>query len=195
MSYPTTPVFTTVNLKSESPTLVSEAASGKLQARQIAGQRWSFSASYAPMTRSEFAPVSAFIMQQRGRLNTFYIELPVISDSASSASGTLAVNNISGYVAGTTTIAVNGLSGRLSVGDLIKFNGHDKVYMVVDESDTSGNTTSITVEPQLVQGVVNDETIDYNSVQMKVRLNNDVQEFGLRTDSLISYEVDFIEAI
>lgn len=191
MSYPTSPVFNTVNLQSQSPTLVSEAASGKLQARQIAGQRWVFTASYPPLTRSEFAPVSAFIMQQRGRLNTFTIEIPVVSDSASSATGTLAVNGA--VTAGNTVIAVDGLTGSLELGDLVKFNGHDKVYMVVAVS--GANMTSMTVEPPLVEDVANDETIIYNNVPMKVRLNNDVQEFGLRTDSLVSYEVDFIEAI
>lgn len=191
MSYPTSPVFNTVNLQSQSPTLVSEAASGKLQARQIAGQRWVFTASYPPLTRSEFAPVSAFIMQQRGRLNTFTIEIPVVSDSASSATGTLAANG--SVTAGNTSITVDGLTGTLSVGDLVKFNGHDKVYMIVAVS--GANMTSMTVEPPLVENVANDETIIYNNVPMKVRLNNDVQEFGLRTDSLVSYEVDFIEAI
>jgi hypothetical protein len=191
MSYPTTPVFQTVNLQSQSPTLVSESASGKLQARQIAGQRWSFSARYSPLSRSEFAPVSAFIMQQRGRLNTFTIELPIMSDSASSATGTLAANGA--VAAGNTVITTDGLTGSLNVGDMVKFNGHDKVYMVVAVSGT--NMTSMTVEPPLTDSVADNETIDYNNVLMKVRLNNDVQEFGLRTDSLVSYEVDFIEAI
>jgi hypothetical protein len=191
MSYPTTPVFQTVNLQSQSPTLVSESASGKLQARQIAGQRWSFSARYSPLSRSEFAPVSAFIMQQRGRLNTFTIELPIMSDSASSATGTLAANGA--VAAGNTVITTDGLTGSLNVGDMVKFNGHDKVYMVVAVSGT--NMTSMTIEPPLTDSVADDETIDYNNVLMKVRLNNDVQEFGLRTDSLVSYEVDFIEAI
>lgn len=191
MAYPTSPVFQSVNLQSQSPTLVSEAASGKLQARQIAGQRWVFTASYPPLTRAEFAPVSAFIMQQRGRLNTFTIEIPVVSDSASSATGTLAVNGA--VTAGNTVITVDGLTGSLELGDLVKFNGHDKVYMIVAKSGT--NMTSMTVEPPLVENVANNETIIYNNVPMKVRLNNDVQEFGLRTDSLVSYEVDFIEAI
>lgn len=191
MAYPTSPVFSTVNLQSVSPTLVSESVSGKLQARQIAGQRWSFSASYAPMTRFEFAPVSAFIMQQRGRLNTFTIELPIMSDSGSSATGTLAANGA--VTSGNTVITVDGLTGTLELGDLVKFDNHDKVYMVVAKSGT--NMTSMTIEPPLAEDVADNEEIIYNNVPMKVRLNNDVQEFGLRTDSLISYEVDFIEAI
>jgi len=193
MAYPTSPVFRTVNLQSVSPTLVSESVSGKLQARQIAGQRWSFTASYPPLTRTEFAPVSAFIMQQRGRLNTFTIQIPIIKDSLSEAAGTLAANG--SVTAGNTDVTVDGISGNLEVGDLVAFDGHDKVYMVVATTETDGDTTQITVEPPLVEDVANDEEIAYNNVPMKVRLNNDVQEFGLRTDSLVSYEVDFIEAI
>ena len=193
MSFPTSPIFRTVNLKSESPTLVSEAASGKLQARQIAGQRWSFTASYPPMTRTEFAPVLGFILQQRGRLNTFTVQIPIVKDSLSSATGTLAANGSA--AAGVTSITVDGVTGALEVGDLVKFNGHDKVYMVVDTTETTGNTTTMVIEPPLRSGVADNETIAYNSVPMKVRLNNDVQEYGIGVNSLISYELDFIEAI
>ena len=193
MSYPSSPIFATVNLTSQHKTLISEAISGKIQARQIAGQKWTFTAKYPPMTRSEFAPVSAFIMQQRGALNTFTVEIPVISDSASSASGTLVVNNVGGYSAGDTAITVDGMTGALSAGDLIKFNGHDKVYMVVSTAGT--NMVTMGIEPPLTDNVADDEVITYNSVVMKVRLANDVQEFALRTDGLIDYEVDFIEVI
>jgi hypothetical protein len=193
MSYPTTPVFSAVNLSSQNKTLISEAISGKIQARQIAGHKWTFTASYPPLTRAEFAPVSAFIMQQRGMLNTFDVEIPIVSDSLSVASGTFAVNG--SRSAGDTSLAVDGLTGAIEAGDLIKFNGHTKVYMVVDKTDSLGNTVAITIEPPLVESVANNETIIYNNVPMRVRLANDVQEFGLRTDSLVTYEVDFIEVI
>lgn len=193
MSYPTTPVFQTVNLQSQSPTLVSESASGKLQARQIAGQRWSFTAKYSPMTRSEFAPVFGFIMQQRGRLNAFTVQIPIIEDSLSSAAGTLAANGSAS--AGATSVTVDGVTGALEIGDLVKFDNHDKVYMVVGTTETSGNTTNITIEPPLRASVADDEEVIYNSVPMKVKLNNDVQEFSIGVNSLIGYELDFIEAL
>lgn len=193
MSFPTSPSFKTVKLVSESPTLVSESASGKLQARQIAGQRWSFTASYPAMTRAEFAPVLGFIMQQRGRLNAFTVQIPIIKDSLSSATGTLAANGSAS--AGATSVTVDGVTGALEIGDLVKFNNHDKVYMVVGTTETSGNTTNITIEPPLRASVADDEEVIYNSVPMKVKLNNDVQEFSIGVDSLIGYELDFIEAL
>lgn len=195
MSYPTSPKFRTVDLKSENSSLMSETVSGKIQIRQVANQKWSFSAKYPPMTRAEFMPIYAFLMQQKGMFGTFTVQIPIMEDARGTASGTLAVNNGAGYAIGASTIAVDGITGTVVEGDLIKFAGHDKVYMVVSHTETSGNTTSIGIEPPLYDAVADDETISYDDVPMKVRLRNDVQEFAIRTDSLMEYEVDFIEVI
>ena len=40
--------------------------SGKSFRRQVAGQRWSFTLSFPIMTRTDFAPLQAFIIKQRG---------------------------------------------------------------------------------------------------------------------------------
>jgi len=195
MSYPETPVFQAIGFDSISPTLISEAVNGRTQTRQIAGQRWAFSAKYPPMTRADFMPVYAFIMQQRGQKNTFTVTVPIIEDARGTASGTLAVNNGSGYTAGGTVVTVDGITGTIVEGDLVKFANHDKVYMVVAHTETTGNTTSITIEPPLRAALVDNEGITYDDVPVKVRLKNDVQSYDLRVDSLIEYEVDFIEAL
>lgn len=193
MSYPETPVFQSVGFESISPTLISESVNGRTQARQIAGQRWSFSAKYPPMNRVDFMPVYAFLMQQRGQLNTFTVTIPIIEDARGTATGSLLANGVAS--AGATSVTVDGITGTLVEGDLIKFAGHDKVYMVVAHTETTGNTTSITVEPPLRTGVADDEAITYDDVPIKVRLKNDVQAFDLRVDSLFEYEVDFIETL
>jgi hypothetical protein len=195
MSYPTSPKFRTVDLKSENSSLMSETVSGKIQVRQLANQKWSFSAKYPPMTRAEFMPIYAFLMQQQGMYGTFTVQIPIMEDARGTASGTLRVNNAGGYAVGSSTITVDGITGTLLEGDLVKFTGHDKVYMVVSHTETSGNTTSIGIEPPLYASVANDSAISYDDVPMKVRLRNDVQEFNIRVDSLIEYEVDFVEVI
>ena len=68
--------FTAINLKSNQKTLVSETDSGKTFRRQVQGQRFSFTVSYPPMTRSEFAPLMAFIMKQRSRQEAFTVTFP-----------------------------------------------------------------------------------------------------------------------
>ena len=191
MAYPTTPVFQALNLKSNDKTLVSQSVNGRTQSRKLASQYWEFSAVYPPMTRAEFMPVYAFIMAQSGQHQTFNIQLPVLDDTQGTAAGTL--KSSAAHAAGLTTINVDGVVGKLSVGDMVKF-GHDKVYMIT-LTNTSGDTTLIDIMPPLRQSIANDEVINYQNVTIKVRLKNDVQEFGIGNDGLFSYEVDFIEAL
>ena len=192
MAYPTTPVFQSVNLKSNDKTLTSQTVNGRTQSRKLASQYWEFSAKYPPMTQADFMPVYAYVMQQRGQSNTFTVRIPVLEDARGTASGTLRVNGTK--AAGQTTIVVDGITGTIVEGDMIKFS-HDKVYMVVGHTETSSNTTSINIQPPLRSNVANDETINYDTVTMKVRLRNDIQSFGMSNDGLFRYEVDFIEAL
>ena len=189
-TYPTTPVFNAVGFTSQYFNLSSETISGRIQVRNIGGQRFSFTASYPPMTRSEFQPVSAFMMQQRGMAETFTIVLPQVSEASGTASGTLTAN--AAVAIGATSIAVDGFTGILKAGDMVKFAGHNKVYMITADRSGPG---SLYFEPALISSVSENEVITYDDVPFTVRLNNDVQEFGIATDLTYSYEVDFVEAI
>ena len=68
--------FTAINLKNNQKTLLSETDSGKTFRRQVQGQRFSFTISYPPMSRAEFAPVMAFIMKQRNTKENFTVTFP-----------------------------------------------------------------------------------------------------------------------
>jgi hypothetical protein len=188
-TYPSTPVFSSVGFTSEYFNLSSQTISGRMQVRNIGGQRFRFTASYPPMSRAEFAPVNAFIMSQRGMAETFTIVLPEVSTKGGTATGTLSAN--ANAAIGATSVAVTGISGTLKAGDVIKFANHSKVYMVT--ADRSGAGT-MTFFPGLVSAVVNTEQITYTNVPFTVRLANDVQEFSIGTDLYYSYEVDMIEA-
>lgn len=189
-TYPTTPVFSALNFTSQYFNLSSETISGRIQVRNIGGQRFSFTASYPPMTRAEFQPVIAFIMKQRGKAETFTIVLPEISDASGDVSGTMLANG-AGTI-GDTLIGVDGFTGTLKAGDLFKFAGHDKIYMAT--SDRSG-PGALSFEPALISSVSDNEVMSYDAVPFKVRLTNDVQEFAIATDLHYSYEIDFVEAI
>lgn len=192
MSYPTTPDFTTLGVSSVQNNLKSETRSGKHQIRTIGAQRWAFTASYRLLTRAQFAPVWAYVISQEGMLNPFTIVAPVISHTSGTATGTLRVNNVAGYAAGTSVLAVDGIAGTLKAGDFIKFNGHTKVYMVV--SDLTG-VGSLTITPELTENVVNDEIILYRDVPFTMRLKNDVQEFSTKNYDQFDFELDFIEVL
>jgi hypothetical protein len=189
-TYPSSPVFSSLNFTSEYFNLSSQTISGRIQVRNIGGQRFKFTSSYPPLSRTEFGPVLAFVMAQRGMAETFTIVLPEISSKHGNASGTVVA--AVGAAIGATSISVSGLSGTLKAGDLIKFANHSKVYMIM--SDLTGAGT-LSFQPGLVASVGTSEQITYDNVPVTARIANDVQEMSVGADLYYSYEVDMIEAI
>ena len=193
--------FIAINLRSNQKTLLSETDSGKTFRRQVQGQRFSFTVSYPPMTRSEFAPLMAFIMKQRNRKENFTVTFPSYFNAQGNETGTLLVNG--SHTATDTTIAIDGFAGdgagRLKAGDLIKF-AHDKVYMVVEDATSSSNASTVTIEPPLREALADDSSVTYDSVPFNVHLTSDVQEFATGQNDkdgnlLFTYEFDVIESL
>jgi hypothetical protein len=169
--------------------MTSTAISGRMQSRKIAGQFWSFSATYAPLTQAEFKPVRAFVAGQRGQHGVFTIVLPIESDSSGTGTGTVTCASTS---KGESSVTVAGFTGALKAGDFVKFSGHTKVYMLTADRSGAG---SLSVAPPLVENVTSSDTVIYNSVPFTVRLGNDVQSYALGQGGFYKYEVDFVEAL
>lgn len=196
--FPTSPVAKSANIGSEQNTIITTTTSGRVQTRQIDGQKFIITLDYAPMTRSNFAPIKAFLMKQRARLNTFTIIPPVVSNAQGVASGTISVNGA--ITSGATTCTIDGMAVStndiLKAGDYFRFAGQNKVYMAVEDldSDVSGEGT-LTFEPPLRSDVADDVALVYDNVDFTVRLRNDIQEYSIITDNLYKYEIDLIEDI
>ena len=193
--------FEAINLQSNQKTLFSETDSGKSFRRQVQGQRFSFTVSYPPMKRADFAPIMAFIMKQRSRQEDFTITMPSYLNAQGNETGTLLVNG--SHSASDTTIAIDGFAGdgagRLKAGDLLKF-AHDKVYMVVADVTSSSNSATVTIEPPLRTALSDNSSVTYDSVPFKVHLTSDVQEFNTTQNDgdgnlLFTYEFDVIESL
>ena len=194
--------FNALNFKSQQKTLMSTTDSGKTFRRQVDGQRWTFTVSYPLKTRQDFAPIQAFIIRQRSQKENFTITFPSYLNAQGSETGTVLVNGV--HSAGDTTIDVNGhagdTAGSFKAGDLIKFAGHSKVYMIVSDVTPSSNASTLTIEPPLTNALANDEAVTYDSVPFTVHLNSDLQEFQTnQVDSsgnlLFSFEFDVIESL
>jgi hypothetical protein len=187
---PISPVARSAKINSQQSTIVSVTASGRKQARQIDGQRFAITLQYPPMTRTEFAPIKAFIMKQRSQLESFTVIPPTESDALGTAGGTPTGT----ASAGDTSITLGGTgTGTLKAGDYIKFANHDKVYMVVaDNSDIS--TGTLTIEPPL-RTTVSSTDITYDSVPFTVSLTSDIQEYNIGTTNLYAYELDVVEVL
>ena len=188
--------FQSLGIKSIQNTIISKTVSGKKLARQIDGQRWSFTARVITAKRSDvYGELMAFIIKQRSGKENFTIVPPEVEDARGTASGT--PNGTAS--AGATSITLGGSgTGTLKAGDFIKFDNHDKVYMVVaDQSDIS--TGSLTIEPPLTTAVSSSD-ITYDNVPFTVYLTNDIQEFGVvgadkDGNALYQFEFDVEEAL
>ena len=193
--------FTAINIKNNQKTQVSITDSGKSFRRQVAGQQWSFTVSYPLMKRSDFAPVQAFIVKQRGGKESFTITFPSYLNAQGNETATVSVNGV--HAVGDTTIAMDGFggdgAGRFLAGDFIKFSVHDKVYMIVSDATSSSNACTVTIEPAITTALANNETVTYDSVPFTVFLTSDIQEFNSTSaagaNPLFKYEFDVLEAI
>jgi hypothetical protein len=193
--------FTAINIKSNQKTLISQTDSGKTFRRQIDGQKWSFTVSYPLMTRANFQPTMAFIIQQRSQKESFTITFPSYLNATGNETGTVLVNGA--HSVADTTIAMDAFAGdgagRFKAGDFIKF-AHSKVYMVVSDVTSSSNAATVTIEPPLTTALTNNSSVTYDSIPFTVHLTSDVQEFSsgqANSDGvpLFKYEFDVVEDI
>ena len=197
-TFPSSPVPRNVAISTNQNTIVTTTASGRRQARQIDGQRFRLRLSFPIMTRTEFAPILAFIMKQRSQMESFQYTPPSIDDSLGVASGVISVNGA--ISAGVTSVAIDGManstSGVFKAGDFFRFTGQSKVYMVVaDVSSNGSGQGTLTFEPPLRSNVADNAVLIYSNVDFTVGLTGDIQEFTIGTENYFQYEIDLIEVL
>jgi len=91
--YTAGPGFKSIKFTSEAPVQISRTNSGRVITRQIAGHKWTIAITYNPMTRDDFEPIFSFLLQRKGRLNPFYVQLPNQYTARSSTFVTHVTNN------------------------------------------------------------------------------------------------------
>lgn len=69
------------------------------------------------------------------------------------------VNNVGGYTAGTTVLTVDGFVGIVATGTWITIEGEMAPHRVAAHTETTGNTTEITLLEPLVADVADDAVI------------------------------------
>jgi hypothetical protein len=197
-TFPTTPIPSSVSISTNQNTIVTTTASGRRQSRQIDGQRFKLRVTFPIMTRTQFAPILAFIVKQRSQIESFTFTPPTLDDSLGVATGVIRVNGA--ILAGVTSVAIDGManstSGVFKAGDYFRFTGQNKVYMVMADvaSNGSGQGT-LTFEPPLRTGVSDNAVLIYSSVDFTLGLVADVQEFNIGTENLFQYQLDVIEVL
>jgi hypothetical protein len=198
-TYPYSPEFTSVDFKINTPTQTSETVNGRKLRAGFGTSFYTFAGKYASLTPSQVGPITAFIAEQYGQVESFQIVLPKISYNKA-ADYAQAVGNAKVKTAaakGVYQVALKGLGVSktvLKAGDFFKFNGHTKVYMCTNDlvSNSSGEAT-IFFSGKLTVNVAVDEVLTINAVPFTVILDQDADEFTVANGGMTNIEVSFRE--
>ncbi len=188
--FPTDPNFRSLVFTDNRPILLNQTLSGKKSARQIGAQYFSFTVQMPPVDQLKAQEIFAFLSKQKGGYENFTIAAPLNNKGNSHSETDILVNGATS--AGASAVPMDGFSHTnhaLRAGDLIKFAGHSKVYMVQDEVTASGGSATVNIQPNLVAAVADDEAVTTNKPLFNVYLAND--EIRYTTDTSGFYNISF----
>jgi hypothetical protein len=188
--FPTDPNFKSLVFTDNRPILLNQTLSGKKSARQIGAQYFSFTVQMPPVDQLKAQEIFAFLSKQKGGYENFTIAAPLNNKGTSHSETDILVNGATS--AGASAVPMDGFSHTnhaLRAGDLIKFAGHSKVYMVQDEVTASGGSATVNIQPNLVSDVADNEAVTTNKPLFNVYLAND--EIRYTTDTSGFYNISF----
>ena len=211
------PGFAAIKFASESPVQVSRTNSGRVITRSVAGHKWNISITYNPMTRENFEPIFSFLLQQKGRLNPFYVQLPNQYTSRNAAFNThLNSNNIlvdGSLAAGVSVMKTDNHNSTQTTspqpGDMFTITDtsdslHTKAYRVTrvtNNTDYLSGFQPATDEryvyftPNLSRATSDNSIVVFKNPKIRVILKSDVQEYSLGTNNLYTFSLNLEEAL
>lgn len=194
--FPSVP-FTTLELRNNTPTIVSTSLSGLENRTQVGTQYWSFTATFNNISDSQRRQIMGFLMSKRGNFSPFSIGLPEPFEDSSGNYATSPIT-ISTGAAGATTVVGTGVSNStliLKAGDFVSFANHNKVYMVTaDATSTGSGQVSVNLWPALRTSVAS-STMKHKNVEIYVRCSQDQISFSSDPNLLTTMDLDFVEVI
>lgn len=199
-TYPSSPIPNGIRISSISPTLRSVTHSGRMQTRTRVGHVWSFSVSYPPMTRANFAPLWAFLIDQDGGAEPFYFVCPEHDrqiGSGFSGSPTIVGN----HAVGSTSISTESWNNSIDVltaGDFVRIGaGGIKTHMVMaDVASTTGGTATVTIKPPTMEAYTAGDVFWYrqtNGRRFTCVLASDLVGVDVDHCSRYGFSIDLVE--
>ena len=212
------PGYASVTFSSEAPIQVSRTNSGRVITRASAGHKWNIQIQYNPMTRDQFEPVYSFLLEKNGRLNPFFVQLPMHTTSRNSAfhthQGSNSITTATTGSAGDGFLLTAGHSSTQTTepqpGDMFTITDtndslHTKAYRVTrvmnnatyNSSIHSQPTTSQRIlyfTPNLARAVSGSAELDFGNPNIRVIQKADVQQYQLGTNNLYQFSLNLEEA-
>lgn len=194
-TFPSSPMPTLLTLKSVQPTLVSVTHSLRRQVRSRGAQRWGLVLEYRDRSRAEMAPLLAFALAQRGQYESFQIVPALLGAPQGTAGGTPLTSGA--QAAGLRSVTTDGWSAgaTLKAGDLLKFAGHSKVYVLTADATADGSgAATLALEPALMAALADNESITVSDVPMTCAFDADQHEWPLQYGARMDWQTELVEA-
>ena len=182
---------------SNQPAFISDTLNLRRKTAGQSVQRWEIEAQIEQTNDSANFMVDVLA---KGYTDITYIRMPQIYRPASkktTAGLTILVNGA--FLAGQSTINVDVTGNGVwewSAGEFIKFNGHTKVYCVINPGSHGVGTV---ITPPLVANIANDEPVYYGDANVTMRAYYDSNtRIGISyTDGILADPgtVRFVEAL
>ena len=190
--FTTNPNFRSLNFRDNRPTLLNQSLSGRRQVRQIGSQYFSFTVQMPPLQQDKAQEIFAFLQKQKGSSGDFTIGAPL--DNLGAGKSETDIQVVGSHVAGDASIDLDGFAasqtGALKAGDLVRFSGHSKVYMVQNNIDSEADgSLQLMISPNLVTSLADNEAVVVNKPKFKVYLENN--EIMYSTDASGFYSISF----
>jgi hypothetical protein len=195
-TFPTSPKPRAISVTSVAPTYHSISHSLRQLTRSRGGQFWTVEMEFPPMTRSDFSPMWAFLVKQRGRYKSFNFVMPE-HEPLGVATGTPTVNGVhsSGraiQTQGWTTSVID----IMKSGDFLKFANHDKVYMMTSDANSNESGEAVlNIEPALQESLANGEAVLATDIPFKMRFENDASTTFVDRNLFYGWSCKIVEAL
>jgi len=152
------PGYASVSLKSTMPAQTTRTNSGSQLVRNVAAHNWDIGIQYNPLTRAEFEPLYTFLLQKKGTVSHFFVQLPQYNTPQNATWNTYVTSNnmqpkLSSVSSGVDNFIIEDdganvtydytTKGSPSVGDIFSISdsnntNHKKVYMITRVETSSG---------------------------------------------------------
>ena len=181
-----------IEIVSNQPTVRTTSVSGRQQVRSFGGQYWTMKITMPLMNEFNLRQIYGFLIKQKGGLSTFTIAPKNLKDAGSSTVTNTASEGIDAVAVGATSVELDN-QNKMFAGDMFKFSGHTKAYMVTADQ---GSDDTVNFEPACISAVGASETLQCGTnFFMTVRLTGDNFSYQMDENGLGSIEFDVVEVV
>ena len=170
--FPSDPPPTKMNLMASQPSGKSRSINGvRSQVRSSGIFVWSVKVSYNNLDFDQRNDLSAFILEQEGRVMQFDVILPTYSENSEVSNSTATADQT--YPIGTKVITLNGMVGALKKMNLLRINGQKAGYAVTSAGVNSAGSQTVSIRPPLRTVLPAGGTVLTQNVPLNMAIDSD----------------------